>query len=113
MERVKVRIRKKDMEFPDLTELIKASGLSVEKFAAKMGVKRQTIYSWANHETNPSLDNMLMVCKFLGITERTFLNATGFDTQGLPSLTEENQPTTAIELLINHYSDEDKPDTQN
>lgn len=114
MRRVKTLIlkRKGKMDFPDLVELIKASGLSVEKFAAKIGVKRQAVYAWARGDQYPTLENMINSCKVLGILERVFLEATGFDTSGLPDY--EDWPNTSIELNLNNYSDEtDSDESQN
>ena len=59
----------------DVTEIInyisnirKDSGISIRKIATDIGVYPNTIQNWLNPSKNPSLDNVVYIGRYLGIT---------------------------------------------
>lgn len=47
---------------------LKTNGLSVEKFAAAIGVTRTSVYHYINDKKRPTLSTLMKICKKIGIT---------------------------------------------
>ena len=47
-------------------------GITIDKFAKKMGVSRMTVYNWESNKKLPSLDKYTKIAKVLGIDVAEF-----------------------------------------
>ena len=51
-----------------LLQYRKASGLSQEELAEKIGVSRQAVSKWERAEASPDTDNLILLAKIYGVT---------------------------------------------
>lgn len=64
-----------------ISKLIKDSGYSIKAFAEKCGIPYTTLHSILKKDIgNASIDNMILICKNLGITVEQLENTKTFDT---------------------------------
>lgn len=52
----------------NLAEMRKKHGLSQEELGEKLGVSRQTIYTWESDTSSPSMDKLILIADFFGCT---------------------------------------------
>jgi len=52
----------------NLTRLRKEKGLSLRKVAHKIGISHTNLLAYEKNETNPSIDNVLALCKFFNVS---------------------------------------------
>ena len=53
----------------------KRNHLSQEELAEKLGVSRQSVSLWENNQTQPSLENIIVLSKLLGVSTDELLSA--------------------------------------
>lgn len=68
----------KSLRGTSLSKLIRATGLSQRKFASKLNVRPATVQSWGEGKAVPSLENMLKLSFFLGMSLDELSQAIGF-----------------------------------
>ena len=51
-----------------LKQIIEDKGVRVEGLANSLGINKTTIYRWINGEREPKIDNIMKLCKALGIS---------------------------------------------
>ena len=56
------------MDSEKLKQIIKDKGVRVEGLADVLGINKSTIYRWINGEREPKIDNIMKLCKALGIS---------------------------------------------
>ena len=51
-----------------LKQIIEDKGVRVEGLANSLGINKTTIYRWINGDREPKIDNIMRLCKALGIS---------------------------------------------
>ena len=55
--------------FPSrLKELRNSKGLTQKQLAKELNVTDDSIFSWEKGRSQPSIENLIMLCKFFGVT---------------------------------------------
>lgn len=78
MANIVERKQAKILRSTNLSRLIRATGLSLRKFASKLGVRPATVQSWGEGKAVPSLDNMVKLSALLGMSLDDLSQAIGF-----------------------------------
>lgn len=84
-----------------ITQIRKTKGLTQEEFGEKLGVTRQTVSKWELDVISPSVENIVQISRFFGISTDALLHSTAtvqvYD-QKVPTVTlhEEKMPRWAI-----------------
>ena len=59
--------------YEKLYELRRASGMSQEELAEKLGVSRQAVSKWESGASDPSTTNLMALAKLFGMTPEELL----------------------------------------
>ena len=65
--------------YEKLYELRRASGMSQEELAEKLGVSRQAVSKWESGASDPSTANLLALAKLYGVPAEELLRGTRGD----------------------------------
>ena len=61
--------------YEKLYELRRASGMSQEELAEKLGVSRQAVSKWESGRSDPSTTNLIALAKLFGVEPEELLRA--------------------------------------
>lgn len=87
-----------------INEIRQASGLNQVELAKRLNISKQTVSNWENDNIQPSIEMLVRISKFFGVTTDYLL---GLD--NIPRLSVEGLPTHVIahlSLLIEDYRKE-------
>ena len=87
-----------------INEIRQASGLNQVELAKRLNISKQTVSNWENDNIQPSIEMLIRISKFFGVTTDYLL---GLD--NIPRLSVEGLPTHVIahlSLLIEDYRKE-------
>ena len=56
------------MDSGKLKQIIEDKGVRIEGLADILGINKSTIYRWTNGDREPKVDNIMKLCKALGIS---------------------------------------------
>lgn len=81
-----------------IIELRKELGLSNEKVAQRLGASHKTVITWEKDRGDPSIENLLALCRIFGVTPDYLLGLTDERTPATPESSPKTREGSAARL---------------